>query len=351
MDGARAAAPVRARLALALLGALAAAGCASTDDENETLGIDVYLHNAQGYAEGGHYDQALAEFRRALSIEPSNPKARLGEATSLYWMGTAETSAAGRAILDASEKAEALDPSDYGENSWKVLLVRGLIDARLADLWVRKADLASKNAAEGQAGAEADVAAAREAAARHGAAAESRLREVLSQEDQPLARNNLTALFILASRVALRAKSSADYDEALTLFRRYEKEVDRSKALWTEMKKREPDLADTYEAKLRGAVRQEVELRDLVANIYFKRREHEASIAELDKVIALDGLRASAFFNRGRNHEELGRFGAASDDYRRFLKLTDLQPGSPLVVEAAERMARCEEKMRESMGR
>ena len=48
------------RAALAAVVAAAAAGCATDDREN--LGAQVYLHNAQGYAEGGHWDQALDQF-------------------------------------------------------------------------------------------------------------------------------------------------------------------------------------------------------------------------------------------------------------------------------------------------
>ncbi len=339
----------RAAPSLAFAAALAAAACASEGTPGR-LAAEDYLQNAQGYAEGGHYDQALSQFRRASELDPGNRKALLGEATCLYWLGVSDTPAGGRSTLEAEEKAAALDPEDFGENGWKVDLVKGMIHARLADLWGRKGDLASKNAEPGSTRGEQAVAEARENVARHVAAAESHFRAVLAARDQTLARNNLTALFFLASRLSLRAASGQDYEEALGFFHRFEQEVEKSKALWVEMKKREPDLAGTYEQKLRSAERQEVELRDLVANIWFKRRDHAASIAELDRVIALDPFRAPAFFNRGRNHEELGRFGAAADDFRRFLKLTELPPGSPLVVEAADRMARCEEKLREKMG-
>ena len=339
----------RAALASALAAALAAAGCAS-DGSPEKVGVATFIQNAEGYSEGGHYDQALAQFRKALEVEPNNRKALFGEMNCLYWLGCDDTPAGGRAILEAEEKAAALDPSDYGDKTWMVDQVKGLIHARLADLWGRKADLAARNAESAQPGAEKAVAEARSSAAKHGAEAERHFRAELACTDEPFARNNLTALFFLASRLSLRAESPEGYEEALGFFRRFEKEVEKSKALWVQMKEKAPDLAETYDRKLKGAEREEIELRDLVANVHFKRREHEASIAELDKVIALDPFRAPAFFNRGRNHEELGRFGAAADDYRRFLRLTDLPSGSALVVEAADRMARCEEKLREKMG-
>ena len=331
-----------AALALALAGA--AAGCASASDA-EGIDLTTYLHNGQGYAEGGHYDQALSQFRQALAISPSNPKALLGEATCLYWLGATEDPAAGRYIVEAEEKAARLDPSDYGENAWKVHLGRGMIHARLAELWGRKAELARRQGEDAAAVLEIREHEGRRDAA--DAAASAEFDAVLAMTDQPLAKDNLTALFFLATRSAMRARDEKEYGRALGFFARYESEVEKSKELWRQMEKKEPSHADLYREKLRSAERQEVELRDLMANIYFKQRRHDESIRELTRVIELDGWRASAFLNRARNYEEIGRFGAAADDYRRFLKVTDLSPASPIVVEASDRMRRCEEKVRE----
>ena len=335
-----------------LLAALAAAACVS-DDDREDLGVLTYLHNAQTYADGGHHEQALTLFRRALEVDPENRKALLGETTSLYWIGAKETQAAGPAILEAAEKADRLDEEAYKENAWKVHLMRGMIHARLADLWGRKA-AATRKAAEAADAAPSDLAAAEEAEASRDAQstlAGASFRKVLAAEDQPLARNNLTALFFLARQGCLQARTPEDYAEPVDFLRRFEEELGKSKKLWKEMQKREPENAEIYKAKLKGAETQEIELRDLVANILFKQRRHEQSVEELDKVIALDPYRAAAFFNRGRNYEELGKFGAAADDFRRFLMLTDLPPSSAQVVEAHERREKCEKALLDSLGK
>jgi len=334
--------PLRALLLAAA--AAAAASCAS--NEAEKLGAETYLHNAQGYAEGGHHDQALDQFRRALELDPGNRKALLGEATCLYWLGSGETQAAGRTIQEAEEKASALDPDDFGNQAWKVRLTSGMIQARLAELWTRKAAYARAHPSSGETTAQAEVREAEEAAARHDRAAVELLVAVLAEEDEPLARNNLTALVLLASRSALRASTTEGYDEALGFFRRYEAELKRSKSLWVAMKKQQPDMAEIYDRKLRGAEAQEVGLRDLMANILFKRKEHEASISELDQVLAIDPRRSRAWLARAQNNEELGRWGDAADDYRRFLELTDLPPGNSDLVRAVDRMAVCERKAR-----
>lgn len=334
--------PIRA----VLLALAAAAASACVSDDREILGSETYLHNAQGYAEGGHYDQALDQFRRALELDPSSHKALLGEATCLYWLGTGETQAAGRSILEAEEKIAALDPEDFGDQGWKVRLTAGMVHARLAELWTRKADLARGSPSSGDTLAREEIRAAEEAAARHDQAAGPLFLEVLAEEDEPLARNNLTALVFLATRSALRASTPAAYDEALGYFRRYEAELGKSKDLWIAMKKREPEYAGIYDRKLQAAEAQEVRLRDLVANIHYKRRQHEASLAELDRILAIDPRRARAWLARAQNHEETGRWGDAADDYRRFLELTDLPAANPDVVRAVDRMALCERKAR-----
>jgi len=222
-----------------------------------------------------------------------------------------------------------------------------MVHARIAELWTRKADRARAGVAAGEPAAREELRAAEAEATRHDGEAATLFREVLAEEEEPLARNNLTALFFLATRSALRASDAAGYDEALGYFRRFESEVRKSKDLWIAMKKREPGYEAVYDAKLKGAERQEVELRDLMANIHYKRKDHAASLAELDRILAIDPRRAKAWLARAQNHEEVGRWGDAADDYRRFLELTDLRPDNPDLVRAVDRMAACERKARD----
>jgi hypothetical protein len=208
------------RGALLLAAVLAAGACASSDGP-ENLGLETYLHNAQGYADGGHWSQALVEFRRALQVEADNRKALLGEATCLYWLGTGENSGAGEAILEAEAKMEALDPGDFGANGWKVRLTGAMVHARLAELWSRKAEAARAAQEKGNPVAEEEIRACDGARDRHEEAAREGFLAVLAEPEEPMAKDNLTALFHLASRGALRARSPADYREPLEHFRRF----------------------------------------------------------------------------------------------------------------------------------
>ncbi|MHC4924133.1 MAG: tetratricopeptide repeat protein [Planctomycetota bacterium] len=341
-------AAVATSLAL-MFSSFAVSGCATTSEEEE-LAIDVYLQNAQGYVDGGHHDQALAQFRRALQIDSSHTKARLGEAMSLYQMGLENTPGGGRRALEAVEKFGDLNASRYGQNAWKIHLGDGMARSRVADLWDLQAARLEGDAQDGDTDAIARIQEARASAAKLRDQAEASFKRVL-QYDDPLAKDNLAALFFLATRSALRAESPEGYEEAIGYMRRYEVHVKRSKQLWITAAEQEPDLRPLYERRLKRAERQEIELRDLLANIYFKRRDHKKSLEQLDIVLELDRDRADAYFNRGRNHEELGRFGAAADDYRRFIGLTTLPPTSALVVEAAERQAKCEAQVRRRMNR
>ncbi len=339
-----------APLLLAAAAALAS-GCASTSSEEEELATGQYLENAARYYEDGNYDGALSQFRRALRKDPRNSKGILGEAFSLMQLGQAAKPSAEAYIWEAEAKMAALSPRDYGAAGWKVHLGRGMVQRRLADLYGQLARLRRSQA--GKSGSEEAAKQAAEAEAerdRREASAVESFREVLSYEDQPLAEDNLAALFFLASHEALHAKGPADYERALGYFRRYATWVEKSKKLWVDLEKRDPESADYYRSMRERAIRQEVALRDLVADVHFKRRDHQASIDELKKVIELDTDHAPAWFNLGRNLEELGRHGAAFDAYKKFLSLTDLPSASAEVQEAAQRMAACEEKVRGSGG-
>jgi tetratricopeptide (TPR) repeat protein len=330
-------------VAAALLVALLGAGCASTTSED--LAAEDYLRNAQTYVDGGHHDQALQQFRRALQVQPGNRKALLGEAFSLLALGQGEQPSAGGYILAAEEAFARLEPRDLGENEWKAELGRGMTAWRIAELWDRKLQLRIRSASPS--GEELQRASIEEAKAerdRRRVAAKRDFEAVLRHGDQPMARDNLVALWHLATVAALDASSPEGYDAALGHFRRFEEQIERSKRLWQESAKREPAAAALYEAKLHSARRQEAELRDCIANIHYKRRDHAASLAELDKVLEIDPRRAAAYYNRGRNREELGQHGLAADDYRRFLQETDLPGDAPQVLEAVERMKACEER-------
>jgi tetratricopeptide (TPR) repeat protein len=321
--------------------ALAAAGCASTSDP-EALEIDVYVQNAQGYVDGGHYEEALSQFRRALTLEPQNTKALLGEAYALLYLGQTSAPSAESRIQEADLKFAALDPGTYGENSWKVDLGKGMVHSRLAELYTRAAEIREGAASRGDPTSAAARDRALSEARRRDGLAEKAFMDVLARTDQPLARDNLAALFYLARSKAMRASDSPGYDEALALFRRYEVQVERSKSMWRESARTDPVNAAYFEERLRGAERQEVALRDIVANIHFKRQDHAASLAELSRIIALRPDHAPAYLNRARNAEELGRYGEAADDYRQFLSLTDDPPTAESVLRASERMHECE---------
>lgn len=336
---------MRALLVLvALLASVIGGGCASTD-EDETLEVSIYLQNAQGYVDGGRYDEALNQFRRALAVDPGNSKALLGEAFALLYLGQGQGDTAAARIQEADRAFAGLEPERYDENSWKVNLGRGMVNARLAELYSNAAEMRNGAAAGGDTIASTERDHARAEVARRDAAAEREFTAVLARTDQPLARDNLAALFYLARHHALRATDNAGYDRALEFFRRYAVQVERSKALWRNSIKSDAANAPLYESRLQGAERQEVALRDLVANIHFKRRDHAASMEELNRILAIEPENSRAYLNRARNEEELGRYGEAADDYRRFLALTDDPPTTSAVITATERMRECEEKL------
>lgn len=73
--------------------------------------------------------------------------------------------------------------------------------------------------------------------------------------------------------------------------------------------------------ELRG---EEIEVRALYADWLFDRKQLEATLAQLDRVLELDPKRSNDYYNRGRVLMALERKDAAKRDFRMFLSMSDL---------------------------
>jgi tetratricopeptide (TPR) repeat protein len=238
-------------VAAALAAALALAACASSGEK--ALSVETYVHNAQTYVDGGLHDSALQQWRRALELDPGSQKALLGEAFALLALGQGEMPSSGAYIQEAERAFAQLEARGFGENGWKVDLGRGMTAWRLAELWDRKTGLRIRTADADDPVNRASIEEARGQRERHRDIARKAFLAVLEDGSQPMAKDNLVALWHLATLSALRAEATADYDVALGYFRRFEDQIEKSKRLWQEGAKREPSLAATFERKLMGA--------------------------------------------------------------------------------------------------
>ncbi|MCE9636118.1 MAG: tetratricopeptide repeat protein [Planctomycetes bacterium] len=328
------ASPLVLAAALASVGAvlLTTAGCQSVTGEDRQV-ASAYLENAAQYYDAGHYLNAYQQWSKALEFDPNDERAQLGQAMALYQLGR-DTTKDGMARLAESEKRlDTLRDGGLGDQSWKAELGYALVQQRWAELYDRAARIQEANATARSPQNEAALATAKAELPRRIAQSEASFRKVL--DDSRTEPNfKMTAWLGLAKMTARRGA----YDESLRWCRKYEEQVVRSREFW----EKQPE---TYATRLFGARLQEAELRDVLGNTLFKLGQFASAEDELNRLVALQPQRASAYVNRGMLREARGAWDLARSDYARFLQLADLTSDDPNILEAEKRKLLCEERM------
>ncbi|MCU0725729.1 MAG: tetratricopeptide repeat protein [Planctomycetes bacterium] len=318
-------------------------GCLTDEETPEEREASFYTNNAQAYIDGGHYERALQQFDRALEIDEDNQLALVGRAWTYVMLGEAQilrgVKAGAENIQLALAEFEELEGDDFGPASYKIDLGYGKAHLLMAELYERRADLL-RSAVERRPDPQKEAArsAADESRLEHYREATTYLARVLEAKDNPLAKDDLTALLLMA-RINVGRQ---DYAGALIYTERYLEQVRRSKSLWLDAIRKYPSDEKLYEAKLAGAVAKEVPARYLISSALFKLGRVENAETELNEVLLLDPFVAGAWLDRGIVREQLGKNEEAIRDYREFLTHAarlGLTEDDPRVVEAAARIA------------
>jgi tetratricopeptide (TPR) repeat protein len=101
----------------------------------------------------------------------------------------------------------------------------------------------------------------------------------------------------------------------------------------------ERTMVPAYEAdqlrNLRSLRDEELVVRSLLAEWHYTRKNYEEALAQLDRVLELDPLRSTDYYNRGRVLMELDRLEDAKQDFRKFLAMSNLPPTSEKATIAA----------------
>lgn len=85
---------------------------------------------------------------------------------------------------------------------------------------------------------------------------------------------------------------------------------------------------------------EEIGVRTLVAEFHYDRKQHEAALGHLNRVLELDPRRFIDYYNRGRVLLELRRVDEAKSDFRRFLADPAMPATSDKVVFAMKAIDR-----------
>jgi tetratricopeptide (TPR) repeat protein len=106
---------------------------------------------------------------------------------------------------------------------------------------------------------------------------------------------------------------------------------DEAKAYFEQVAKDEKATATTVQATKSGMHEQEqiamlnqlrdeeLQVRNVVAQFHYDRKEFKDALAQLNRVLEIDPRRFTDYFNRGRVLLELGKTEEAKSDFRRFL--------------------------------
>lgn len=101
-----------------------------------------------------------------------------------------------------------------------------------------------------------------------------------------------------------------------------------------------PDYEAVQYAALKELEHEELDVRALVADWHFHRREFDIAVSHIDRALELDPTRSDNYYNRGRLHMERNDTEKAKADFRRFLATSQLPPTSPKMTYATKALMR-----------
>jgi Tfp pilus assembly protein PilF len=329
-------------VSVVLLGAALAACQNSKQKEAEEKLIDLYMGNAQIYFDGQHYRSALTQAEEVLALDPEHTKARFVRAMSKLNMGTPQM------IQEACGEFESLVTLDFENRQWKVWIGLSMARAAVGDLYdarARKllAEMKNEPFSKPELGPRRDAALKKRA--EFWRKSIEGCKKVLSYEKIPLARNDPTALYYLYRNHSLLA----EHEAALVYELRHLSVIEISKKTWEDcLEKFRSDQAQLiYKVKLKGARRQEIAVREMMANTYYKLNRLEEAEDSISQVIMLDPLNLEAFVNRAQINRKLGHHDLAVADLNEFLKKTRLDETDPRALEVVDLLRDSQAKMLE----
>ena len=93
------------------------------------------------------------------------------------------------------------------------------------------------------------------------------------------------------------------------------------------LEKMHPDKDTTF-------VDQEIRVRSALAEMHYRKKDHERALDQLNALLDMDKMRSNDYYNRAEVYRALGRASEASADYGRFISSSNLPPGHEKLVRA-----------------
>jgi tetratricopeptide (TPR) repeat protein len=323
--------------------------CSSVSSEQRDQ-LALHQRNAKFYLEGNKLDQALQQIERGLEIEPDDYSLNAMRGAVLLRSSGSSLGTDHRLLDEATDQlAKVYDFRSIGRHEPYLLFdyARALQKQGRRHLGeaVRLRDQATRAPGSGTVAAEASTAPAptadelRERADAEQEIATSQLTQARELLESLVERGEI--LLQCHLHLVLIAQDLRD-DE---LFRRHEAtyleqiKLDQTRVRREIERTSTPSWEQEQLAALRTMRDQELEMRSLFALFHWQRKEHEAALEHLNRVLEIDPARSTDYYNRGRVLLDLERRDDAKADFRKFLATTDLPSSSEKKTFAAQALA------------
>jgi tetratricopeptide (TPR) repeat protein len=292
------------------------AGCSSLDDEQRTR---LASHQAQAkiYYEGGDYGRALDQVERGLELAPDD-YGLLSMKGGILLLRSSNASGTDHKLLDQATELlqRQLDERSLARHEPHLLLnharaqqkqgLRHLGESIRLDGQATRAPVAEAGAFRQKAAAEREL-------ANHHLDEATRVLDAMVERGELLRIVHNHRL-----QIAMQRGDDKSFEAAVKSY------LDLSAQAIDVTQKRIAEAKNVDYENEQMRVRRELldeerEVRNLIAEFHFARKNFKDARLQLDKVIELDPRRFADYYNRGRVLLELGLVEEAKADFRRFL--------------------------------
>ncbi|MBX3463114.1 MAG: hypothetical protein KF830_08080 [Planctomycetes bacterium] len=303
------------------------ASCSSLDHEQQQL-LASHQRNAKYYFEGGRLEQALDQVDRGLAIDPDDYQLQALRGTVLLRQSGSALSTDHRLLDEATRTlAQVYARRAPARHEPFVLLPYAMALQKQG-----RRRLGEEVRLRGQASRAPDGAELLQTADERRAEGQKLLLEAKGVLDVLIARGEVLRLAWshqlqiaqdLGDDLAFVAAANSYLTQAATDQQTVKREVERT-------------LVPAYETeqvqRLRALENEELEVRALLADHHYNRKQHDQALVQLNRVLELDPKRSVDYYNRGRVLMELKRTEEAKADFRKFLATSNLPPSSDKVT-------------------
>ncbi|MBL8755845.1 MAG: hypothetical protein JNK15_21290 [Planctomycetes bacterium] len=309
------------------------AGCSSLDSDQRAR---LASHQAQAkiYYEGGEYGRALDQVERGLELAPDD-YGLLSMKGGILLLASSNASGTDHRLLD---KATTLLEQQFAERSMARHEPHLLLNHARAQQKQGLRHLGEAIRLEGQASRAptGDAEALRQKAVAERALSDQHLDEAWRVFDAMVERGELLrVVHNHRLQIAMQRGRNADFEAAAKAY------LEQSARAVEITQKRIQDAQNVDFENEQMRVRRELldeerEVRSLIAEFHYARKNFKDARLQLDKVVELDPRQFVAYYTRGRVLLELGLVDEAKADFRRFLADPSMPAGNEKAVFAMQ---------------